>query len=351
MKPIKILIDSDLIEEYFLHRNNRRYLYADRLLQIISRHPELKIYITKRCINNIFDPEDNIDLSVTEFSNFNICCISKEIRQKARQWSDLKIESALELECSFAEGITAIISEEPDKYGKQTSPIPIWHVNQLSVILSLNSSLDRIPVRSRESQLCFFPTEPSSSKKVIRNTAEVIIEALNVLKAVGNTGITPEALSSELKVKRTAQTTQSIIWDLENFLMAYTNKIGMVCINQDLLGSKTEDISNYLSMVLRGSLLVQEILKEIESTQSITVLGLDYIIRKFHSHSAELKGDTVRSYRCRLTSWLIAAGLIEKKNNYKFVTFVIPRSKSVLKTDSQNDVHKQLDLFDLQFSS
>jgi hypothetical protein len=46
MKPIKILVDSDLIEEYFLQRNNRRYLYAERLMQIIFRHPELKIYIT-----------------------------------------------------------------------------------------------------------------------------------------------------------------------------------------------------------------------------------------------------------------------------------------------------------------
>jgi hypothetical protein len=311
--------------------------------------PEQSLHCYRRCRNNIFDPEDKIDLSKYEFSRFNICSISREIQQKARQWSDLKIEAALELEYGFAEGVTAIISEEPDKYGKQTYPIKIWYVDQLSNILSLNSIPVRIPVRSRESQLCFFPTEPSSSKEVIRNTAKVIVEALNVLKTVGNTGITPEALSSELK--RTAQTTQSIIWDLENFLMAYTNKIGMVCINQDLLGSKTEDISNYLSMVLRDSLLVQEILKEIELRQSITVLGLDNIIRKFHSHSSELKGDTVRSYRCRLTSWLIAAGLIEKKNNYKFVTFVIPRSENVLKNDSQNEVNKQLDLFDLQYSS
>jgi len=349
MKPIKILIDSDLIEEYFLHRNNRRYLYADRLLQIISRHPELKIYITKRCINNIFDPEDNIDLSVTEFSNFNICCISKEIRQKARQWSDLKIESALELECSFAEGITAIISEEKNKYGENTLQLQIWSVDKLSIILELNSS----PIRSRESQLCIFPTEPSSSKEVIRNTAKVIVEALKVLKTTGNTGITPEALS--LKLNRSAKTTQSIIWDLENFFMAYTNKIGMVCINQDLLGSKIEDISkdisNYLSMVLRDSLLVKEILKEIELKQSITETGFDNIIRKFHLHGTGLKSKTVRSYRCRLTSWLIAAGEIEKKINYKLVTFVIPSSKSSLKIDSQNDVHKQLDLFDLQFST
>jgi hypothetical protein len=345
MKPIKILVDSDLIEEYFLHRNNRRYLYAERLIQIIFCHPELKVYLTKRCINNIFDPEDGIDLSMSEFRNFNICCISKEMRQKARQWSDLKIEAALELECGFAEGITAIISEEPDKYGKQTSPIKIWYVDQLSSILRLNS----IPVRSRESQLCIFPTEPSSSKEVIRNTAKVIVEALKVLKTAGNTGVTPEALSSELN--RSAKTTQSIIWDLENFFMAYTNKIGMVCINQDLLGSKTEDISNYLSMVLRDNLLVKEILKEIELKQSITESGLDYIIKRFHSYGGELKGKTVRSYRCRITSWLIAARLVEKKNNYKFVTFVIPSSENVPKTDSQNEVNKQLDLFDLQYSS
>lgn len=345
IKPIKILVDSDLIEEYFLNRNNRRYLYAERLIQIIFCHPELKVYLTKRCINNIFDPEDGIDLSMSEFRNFNICCISKEIRQKTRQWSDLKIEAALELECGFAEGVTAIISEEPDKYGKQTSPIRIWYVDQLLSILRLNS----IPVRSRESQLCIFPTEPSSSKEVIRNTAKVIVEALKVVKTAGNTGITPELLSSELN--RSAKTTQSIIWDLENFFMAYTNKIGMVCINQDLLGSKTEDISNYLSMVLRDNLLVKEILKEIELKQSITESGLDYIIKRFHSYGGELKGKTVRSYRCRITSWLIAAGLVEKKNNYKFVTFVIPRSENVFKTDSQNDVNKQLDLFDLQYSS
>jgi hypothetical protein len=48
MKPIKILVDSDLIEEYFLYRNNRRCLYAERLMQTISCHPELKIYITER---------------------------------------------------------------------------------------------------------------------------------------------------------------------------------------------------------------------------------------------------------------------------------------------------------------
>lgn len=349
MKPIKILVDSDLIEEYFLYRNNRRCLYAERLMQIISCHPELKIYITKRCRNNISDPEDNIDLSMYEFSKFNICRISKEIRQKVRQWSDLKIEAALELECGFAEGVTAIISEELDKYGNHTSPIQIWNVALLSTILSLNSIPVRIPVSSRESQLCFFPIDPSPSKEVIRNTAKVIVEALKVLKTAGNTGITPELLSSELN--RSAKTTQSIIWDLENFFMAYTNKIGMVCINQDLLGSKTEDISNYLSMVLRDNLLVKEILKEIELKQSITESGLDYIIKRFHSYGSELKGKTVRSYRCRITSWLIAAGLVEKKNNYKFVTFVIPRSENVFKTDSQNDVNKQLDLFDLQYSS
>lgn len=349
MKLIKILVDSDLIEEYFLNRNNEIYPDAARLQNIISKFPEVEAFITRRCINKIFDPEDNVDIASSDFGKFTIYLISDKIRQRARH-SELKIEPALEIECALEEGMDAIITQEPAKYGKCTFPFKIWSVEHLSGVLDAEAAFAHSEYEIRKQLSCLTCVEPVPTKEMIRNTAPVILEALKVLEAAGANGLTEKELGSKLKLKRSAKTTKSIIWDLSHFLMAHTNVIGKVVINRDLLGSRTEDISGYLSMVLQDNVLVREILKEIKLKQSITESRFEEIIKQVYPHTARLKRKTLRDYRCRVASWLTSARILEQRNIYKFVEFVIPVSDKSLKFDAQNNMREQLNLFEYQFS-
>ena len=213
MKPIKILVDSDLIEEYFLNRSNEIYPHAARLQDIISRFPEVKVCITRRCINKIVDPEDNIDIALSNFRKFTICLITNRIRQKARH-SALKIEPALEIECALEEGVAAIITQESAKYGECTSPLKIWTVEHLSGFLDAEAALAHNEYETRKQLSCLTCIEPFPTKEMIRNTAPVILEALKVLEAAGANDLTEKELSSKLKLKRSSKTTKSIIWDL-----------------------------------------------------------------------------------------------------------------------------------------
>ena len=350
MKPVKILVDSDLIEEYFLNRSNEIYSHAARLQEIISRFPKVEVCITRRCINKIFDPEDNVDLASSVFGKFTICLISDKIWQKARH-SELKIEPALEIECALKEDIVAIITQEPAKYGESHPSITIWSVDHLLGFLNAEAAFAHSKYEIRKQLSLSICREPVPTKEMIRNTAPVILEALKVLKNAGINGLTEKELGSQLNPQRSAKTTKSIIWDLSHFLMAQTNVIGKVVINRDLLGSGTEDISSYLSMVLQDNILVQEILKEIKlnQSQSITESGFEEIIKKVYPHTKFLKSKTLRDYRCRVASWLTSARIIEQRNIHKFVEFVIPTSDKPLEFDAQNNMHEQLDLFEYQF--
>ena len=351
MQPVKILVDSDLIEEYFLNRSNEIYSYAARLQEIISRFPEVEVCITRRCVNKIFDPENNIDIASSVFGKFTICLISDKIRQEVR-YSELKIEPALEIACALKEDVAAIITQEPAKYGESSFPTTIWSVDHLSGVLNAKAAFANREYEIRKRLSWLTCIEPAPTKEMIRNTAPVILEALKVLEAAGTNGLTEEELGSQLTPKRSAKTTRSIIWDLSHFLMAHTNVIGKVVINRDLLGSRTENISSYLSMVLQDNILVQEILKEIKlnQSQSITESGFEEIIKKIYPHTKFLKPKTLRDYRCRIASWLTSARIIEQRNMHKFVEFIIPVNDKSLKFDAQNSAREQLDMFEYQLT-
>jgi hypothetical protein len=333
---MKILVDSDLIEEYFLNRDNDIFPQAEKIWNIISKSSNVQTYITKRCLTKICDPENmqfpqNADTIAAKLkSMFTICSSSPSIFKNVRK-SKLKFEPALELECGFMESVDAIVTQNPDKYGEYTYPIQIWSVD----CLHLESC-----IRYEDS---FSSVELAAPKEMIRNTANVIEDALKLLKTAGTNGLTEKELGS--KLKRSTKTTKGIVWDLEHFLMVYRNEQGRVVISQDLLNSRTEDISSYFSMALRDNVLVREILKEIKSnqSQSITELGFDEVIKKVYPHTAILKGKTLGDYRCRISSWLISARIIEERNIHKFVEFIIPVSDKSLKFDAQNNMREQLD--------
>ena len=228
-------------------------------------------------------------------SMFVICGSSPSIFKNVRK-SKLKLEPAIELECGLIEGVDAIVTQDPDKYGEYTTyPIQIWSVDCLHLEFCIRY------------EASFSGAELAAPKEMIRNTANVIEDALKLLKTAGTNGLTEKELGS--KLKRSTKTTKGIVWDLEHFLMVYRNEQGRVVISQDLLNSRTEDISSYFSMALRDNVLVREILKEIKSnqSQSITELGFDEVIKKVYPHTAILKGKTLGDYRCRISSWLISS--------------------------------------------
>jgi hypothetical protein len=340
---MKILVDSDLIDEYILNRDNDIFPKAEKMWNIISKSSNVQTYITKRCLKKICDPENmqfpqNADIIAAKLTSmFTICGSSPSIFENVRK-SRLKLEPALELECGLIEGVDAIVTQDPDKYGEYTYPIQIWSVD----CLYLESCI--------RYETSFSGAELAAPKEMIRNTANVIEDALKLLKTAGTNGLTEKELGSRLK--RSAKTTKGIVWDLAHFLMVYRDNIGKIVISPDLLDSRTEDISSCLSMALRDNVLVQEILKEIKSnqSQSITELGFDEVIRKVYPHTAKLKGKTLGDYRCRYASWLTSARIIEERNIHKFVEFIIPVSDKPLQFNAQDSMRDQLDLFEYQFS-
>jgi AraC-like DNA-binding protein len=336
--PVKVLIDSDLIEESVLNRDSDIHQHTRELWEIINGSSGLESCITSRCFNKICDLIElspNVDLLASHLGNiFTICRSTPQIFHNARQYAS-KIEPAIELECGLKKGVNAIITEEPEKYVKDI--LPIWSVDDLSIRLSLNSIYARSsyePQKQLSFSLC---VESDSSKYMFRNTIRIITKTLGMLKAVGFDGLTQIDLASNLQLSD--KTAQSIIWDLSNFSMASYSR-NRVVINQDLLDTGTEDISKHLSIVLKEHIIVQEIYKEIKLNQCITQWKLQEIIAQVHTCSKQLKDKILRDYRSRFISWLLFAKLLEKRRNN---TFVIPVDENIQKINSQNKMPQQLD--------
>jgi len=348
---MKVLVDSDVVEEHFLNRENDMSRFVKAFCRIITQNPELEVCITRRCLNKICDSE-HMELEEAEglaskiVNRFTICSGSPQILHDARQ-HDSKIEPALELECGLKWKVDAIITQEPKKYGENT--LPLWSVDELSIRLSLDSIISRRSYEPQE-QLSLPWSEPDTSKYMVRNTISIILKALNILKTVGFQGLTKNDLSSNLQLS--GETIQSIIWDLYNFGMAYCSG-SRVIISQHLLDTGSEDISKYLSIALKENLIVQQIYAEIESRQCINRWGLDKII-KAHAHengmhNKILKDKTLGDYRCRIISWLLFAKLLEKRSNGSNDFFVIPQNEGIHKFNAPSEV-QQLNLFELHLS-
>ncbi len=355
---MRILVDEDLIKEYFLNRNNNIFQYAENLWRIIFHSSNVKVYMTNRCLRNICDPEhmtspkDAKVFAARLKDIFTICHSSPEIFRNARQY-DLKIEPAIEIECGIKMGIDAIVTQEPQKY--ETDRLQIYSVESFIFRHELNNNLyspnnlftsSSYSILSNNQQLQLslpLVVNQSPLKYMIRNTIHIIIKALKILKTKGFRGLTKQELATSLRCSE--NTTQSIIWDLTKFKMADCVR-GRVSINSDLLDTGNSDISEYLSMVLKDHVIVQGIYKEIETSKSITKWRLQDIIATIYSRGEYTKEKSKSDYSSRIISWLTFAKVIEERRNG---IFVIPSSESSLNIDYQNYSYEQLNLFQYQY--
>ena len=354
---MRILVDEDLIKEYFLNRNNNIFPYAENLWIIISHSSNVKAYMTNRCLRNICDPEHMTSPKDAEVfaarlkDIFTICRSSPEIFRNARQYNS-KIEPAIEIECGIKMGIDAIVTQEPQKY--TTDRLQIYSVESFIFRHELNNNLyspnnlftsSSYSILSNNQQLQLslpLVVNQSPLKYMIRNTFPIVMKALKILKSKGFRGLTKEELAT--KLERSEKTTQSIIWDLTKLKMAF-NSGGRVSINPHLLDTGDSDVSEYLSIVLKDHAIVQEIYKEIETSKSITKWRLKNIIITIYSRDKYTKRKSKSNYSFIIISWLVFAKVIEERRNG---IFSIPSSKSFLNIDYQNHSYEQLDLFQYQ---
>lgn len=140
---VKVLIDADVLLEFFI---NRRDFVEDveKLLAEIETSRQVEMYVTNKCLKRIRLEEglsENAALLIEEIFCGRVITISNAIRDEARTYSLPDFDSAEEVACAKNEQLNAIITLNPQNFDGST--LPIWSVANLLERVSLEKSLEK----------------------------------------------------------------------------------------------------------------------------------------------------------------------------------------------------------------
>jgi hypothetical protein len=156
-RKMKVLVDADIILEFFINRGEF-VEEAEDLLTRIGIAQQIEAYITNKCLNRIYLELGTQDITLGEQAIAQIeslFCdhvieIDSTIREKARTSSLRDFDSAEEVCCAISMNLDAIVTQNPQNF--IGAPLPIWTVVDLRARLLLEKDLAAEALRPRKYQ-------------------------------------------------------------------------------------------------------------------------------------------------------------------------------------------------------
>jgi PIN domain len=156
-RKMKVLVDADIILEFFINRGEF-VEEAEDLLMRIDGAQQVEAYITSKCLKRIYLELGTQDTNLGEQAVAQIeslFCdrvieIDCTIREKARTSSLRDFDSAEEVSCATSMNLDAIVTQNPQNF--LDSPLPIWSVVDLRDRLLLEKDLAVEALRPRKYQ-------------------------------------------------------------------------------------------------------------------------------------------------------------------------------------------------------
>ena len=320
---MQIQVDSNLIVEALLNRS-QFVEDANNCWQLLEL-PHVHGYITESGLNLIHchlktvgDKEiaDEVVLDIKK--RIKVCPVNPGIAEKARSLPIRDFESAIAVACAIESNLSAIVTQTPQKF--EGSGLSILSVSDLSernqleeILLSRSFYQQENPV-----QLCLFQTleVESTLSYRIRNPIGTVLKFFNLLTKEYSKGITLEELS--IQTKHSKKTTQSIIWDFQNFNMVFFEGDGVV-VEPYLSNLSEKEFNEYLAERLKNHVVTKEIYRELEHHKSMTRWGVQKLIADICPSKKPVSTKTSQDYTSRMLTWFLYTGLLEKRGKDGFV--------------------------------
>lgn len=368
---MRIQVDASVILEIVLNRS--QFIKDARNCWQLLQLPHLQGYITERGLNQIYfhlsrlDDKENANKFVSEIKEIiNVCPVDRSIEDKAISLNIRDFESAIEVACAIEMDVSAIVTQNPLKF--EGSGLLILSVSDLSERHQLEErlkkpSLPSLPIlqvgslsefryqlnrcfyqQENPVQLCLFQTleVESSLSYRIRNPIGTVLKVFNLLTKEYLEGITLEELSIQTKHSKT--TTQSIIWDFQNFNMVFCEG-DKVVVEPYLFNLLEKEVTEYLAERLKNHVVTKEIYRELEHHKMMTRWGLQKLIADIFPSKKPVSTKTSQDYTSRMLTWFLYTGLLEKKGVNQDI-FVKPLGEGKQKGKLIEEAEaKQLELF------
>lgn len=364
---MRIQVDSNLILEALLNRS--QFIGDAKNCWQLLELPHVQGYITESALNQIrfhlskLHDEPTADEVVSEIEKIiKVCLVNRCIEDKARSLNIREFESAIEVACAIEMDVSAIVTQNPQKF--EGSGLSILSVSDLSERNQLEERLKKpsLPIlqvgslsefkyqlnhsfyqQENPVQLCLFQTlevENTLSYR-IRNPIGTVLKVFNLLTKEYLQGITLEELS--IQTKHSKKTTQSIIWDFQNFNMVFFEG-DKVVVEPYLLNLLEKEVTEYLAERLKNHVVTKEIYRELEHQTRMTRWGLQKLIADIFPSKKPVSTKTSQDYTSRMLTWFLYTGLLEKKgvNNEFFKPLGEGKQKGKLIEEAEA---KQLELF------
>lgn len=327
---MQIQVDSHLILETLLHRSPCPLIAEDaRNFWQLLQPPHVQGYIAESGLNQIrfhlskLEDEKTADRIVSDIQDIiKVCPVNRRIEDKARSLHIRDFESAIEVACAIEMNLSAIVTQHPQKfYGSGLSILSVSDLqrNQLEKIFKREEILKKpilpiLPVGSLPEfryqlnrsfykqenplQLCLFQTSEveSTMSYRIRNPIGTVLKVFKLLTKECLQGITIKELS--MLTKHSQKTTQSIIWDFENFNMVLYQE-DRVVIQPYLLNLSDKEVAEYLAGRLRNHVVTKEIYRQLEPNKTMTKWGLQELIVGICPTEKPVSNKTSQDYTSR----------------------------------------------------
>ncbi|MEG3861410.1 PIN domain-containing protein [Microcoleus sp. herbarium12] len=342
---MRIQVDSNLILEALLNRT--QFIGDARNCWLLLGLPHVQGYITESGLNQIrfhlskVEDEQTADEVVSEIKKIiNVCLVNRCIEDKARSLNIREFESAIEVACAIEMDVSAIVTQNPQKF--EGSGLSILSVSDLSERNQLEERLNKpslpsLPILQVGSlpefryqlnrsfyqpenplQLCLFQTSEveSTLSYRIRNPIGTVLKVFKLLTKEYLQGITIKELS--ILTNHSQKTTQSIIWDFENFNMALSQG-DRVVIQPYLLNLSENEVAEYLAGRLTNHVVTKEIYRQLEHRKIMTRWGLQELIADICPTKKPVSTKTSQDYTSRMLTWFLYTGLLEERVKDRFI--------------------------------
>lgn len=313
-----------------MNRDSDLFKQSQKLFQFIKVTKNITFLVTKPNFNKAIEylklsqkPSAKLESITAQISSF-FCIVdgTTEVFNKALCYEDFEI--GFEIECFFSLNVNAIVTQNPQKYKyKEKQDFPIWSVDELIKRSLLESAFkaDYNSFQNIDSQLsCLQLQFQLRQNYLIRNTINVIISACSILQFYGYNGLAVDEFQKRLN--KSDGTGKRIIWDLENFNIAYRSG-KRIYLSQYLLDAGVDDIAKHIYKILQNHHVVQQIYHRLENEKFITRWGVGEIINEVLKCQVISKS-SLKDYSCRFLSWFTFSGILEESRGKKDY-FLIPR--------------------------
>jgi hypothetical protein len=346
---MRVLVSYHLVQEALLNRPG----FVEDAEQVwqLMRSGQIQGYMTQTGLDIIYidlyhsEGEDYAEEKVSKIKEVvEVRSVDCSIREQARASNLSDFESAKELAYAIGMNLDAIVTQHPQNF--DGSPFLVLSVTELLAQIERVNRLNRIfyqeasPDSSQVHPLPIVKSEQSSEIEHsleyinllnyqtllaneisldyrIRNSVATVLNVFEILKREETQGISRQELASRAGISET--TLNSVIWDLQNFNMAFRQE-GKIVVPQYLLDAGESEIVEYLAGILRNHIVTKKVYEYFSSkTKSIYRRGLQELIADLFSNEKSVSDKSLSDYTSRILGWLLYTGLLEIRGDETIV--------------------------------